>query len=81
MTGDGQEFDPDALLGKTQDLGAFMSRMPELTKTKKLLDMHTNIATALLREINARDVLTVRFFVFWSFFWSDFLIGIHFFFL
>jgi len=51
------EYNPDAMLGRTQDIGSFMSKMPELTRTKKLLDMHTNIATALLREINERSVV------------------------
>ena len=50
------------MLGRTQDIGSFMSKMPELTRTKKLLDMHTNIATALLREINERSVVDVCFF-------------------
>jgi len=45
-----------ALVGKTKDLGSFMNRMPELTQKKKVLDMHTNIATALMKGINERNI-------------------------
>jgi len=34
----------------------FLSSLPELTEMKRLLDMHTNIATALLDQIKVRNL-------------------------
>jgi hypothetical protein len=45
-----------ALLVNTARLTSTMSSLPELMEKKKMLDMHTNVATALLDEIKARRI-------------------------
>ena len=57
--GDDGEADAEAIFGKTKELSVYMNRMPELTQKKRQIDMHTNIATALIREIQSRDIGTV----------------------
>lgn len=42
------------LQDSTRGLMAAVKSLPELTERKRVLDKHTNIATALLREIKAR---------------------------
>ena len=36
-------------------IGAAMNALPEMTEKKRYIDMHTNIATALLAEIQSRS--------------------------
>ena len=40
----------------TADLSSAISALPKLQKRKRILETHTNIATALLRVIQARDI-------------------------
>mmetsp|Transcript_69130 Transcript_69130/g.202434 ORF Transcript_69130/g.202434 Transcript_69130/m.202434 type:complete len:645 (+) Transcript_69130:116-2050(+) len=40
----------------TRDLAAAFSSLPEMTEKKRSIDMHTNIATALMSEVNAREL-------------------------
>jgi len=40
----------------TQDLAAAFNLMPEMRQKKRLIDMHTNIATALMKEVGAREL-------------------------
>ena len=40
----------------TADLSSAISALPKLQKRKRIVETHTNIATALLRAIKARDV-------------------------
>merc|ERR1719456_1654137 len=37
-------------------IGAAMNALPEMTEKKRCIDMHTNIATALLAEIQSRSL-------------------------
>jgi len=54
MTSSGQGDDPMGNL--TAGLASAFSAIPEMTEKKRCLDMHTNIATALLNSIKARDL-------------------------
>mmetsp|Transcript_93178 Transcript_93178/g.290505 ORF Transcript_93178/g.290505 Transcript_93178/m.290505 type:complete len:645 (+) Transcript_93178:124-2058(+) len=40
----------------TRDLAAAFNSLPEMTEKKRSIDMHTNIATALMSEVNAREL-------------------------
>ncbi|VVB04133.1 unnamed protein product [Arabis nemorensis] len=51
--GGSEEFD---LIGNTKHLMNAVNSLPELTKRKEIIDKHTNIATALLREIKERSL-------------------------
>lgn len=42
--------------GLNPNLAAAINALPEMTEKKRSIDMHTNIATALLQEIKARDL-------------------------
>jgi hypothetical protein len=44
------------LLGNTQHLVNAVNSLPELTERKRVIDKHTNIATALLAEIKTRGL-------------------------
>lgn len=47
--------DPNELMqSNTRNLMSAISSLPQLTERKKTIDKHTNIATALLRQIQAR---------------------------
>jgi len=46
--------DPSASLGP--GLAAAINALPEMTEKKRSIDMHTNIATALLNEVKAREL-------------------------
>jgi len=39
-----------------QDLASAFNLMPEMRQKKRLIDMHTNIATALMKEVGAREL-------------------------
>ncbi len=44
-----------SLIGETtQKLTTTVSSLPELLEKKRLIDMHTNVATAVLEHIKAR---------------------------
>jgi hypothetical protein len=43
-----------SVLAQTRGLGTLITSLPELQEWKRLLDMHTNIALALLDQINKR---------------------------
>jgi len=45
-----------AVEGLNPNLAAAINALPELTEKKRSIDMHTNIATALLQEIKERDL-------------------------
>eukprot|EP01104_Vermistella_antarctica_P012604 TRINITY_DN3686_c0_g1_i1.p1 TRINITY_DN3686_c0_g1~~TRINITY_DN3686_c0_g1_i1.p1 ORF type:complete len:687 (-),score=208.56 TRINITY_DN3686_c0_g1_i1:32-1867(-) len=49
---DGQGLDAN----KTKEVASFVSSLPELRARKKIIDMHTNIATALLEQITKRQL-------------------------
>lgn len=49
-----EEDDPNA--GLATGLAAAMNALPEMTEKKRSLDMHTNIAMALMSEIKAREI-------------------------
>lgn len=51
----GQQQD-DAAQGLDKTLMAAMGALPEMTEKKRSIDMHTNIATALLSEVKAREL-------------------------
>jgi len=51
-------YDESKALGKTKDLGAFINTIPALREKKRIIDVHTNIATALLNQIKARELDT-----------------------
>jgi len=40
----------------TKDLASAFSALPEMREKKRIIDMHTNIATALMSEVNAREL-------------------------
>lgn len=40
----------------TNDLSAAFSALPEMAERKRSIDMHTNIATALMKEVEARQL-------------------------
>ena len=47
--------DPNELMqSNTRNLMSAISSLPQLTDRKKTIDKHTNMATALLRQIQAR---------------------------
>lgn len=46
----------DAMGGLTAGLANAFNALPEMREKKRILDMHTNIATALLNEIKAREL-------------------------
>jgi len=51
-------YDESHVLGKTKDLGAFVNSIPQLREKKRIIDVHTNIATALLNHIKSRELDT-----------------------
>jgi hypothetical protein len=51
-----EHYDEGQLLGKTKDLGTFVTTIPQLREKKRLIDMHTNIATSLLGSIKQREL-------------------------
>ncbi|XP_047087254.1 SEC1 family transport protein SLY1-like [Lolium rigidum] len=53
---DGVEFDGTDLIGNTKHLMNAVNSLPELTERKKVIDKHTNIATALLAQIKERSL-------------------------
>uniref|UniRef100_A0ACD5WWH7 Uncharacterized protein n=1 Tax=Avena sativa TaxID=4498 RepID=A0ACD5WWH7_AVESA len=55
---DGVEFDGTDLIGNTKHLMNAVNSLPELTERKKMIDKHTNIATALLARIKERSLDT-----------------------
>lgn len=44
------------LLGKTKNLGAFVTTIPQLREKKRIIDLHTNVASGLLADIKAREI-------------------------
>ena len=47
--------DPSELMqSNTRNLMSAISSLPQLTERKKVIDKHTNMATSLLRQIQAR---------------------------
>merc|ERR1711953_1584961 len=42
--------------GIAPGLAAAINALPEMTEKKRIIDMHTNIATALLNEVKAREL-------------------------
>ncbi|CAN6206621.1 unnamed protein product [Urochloa humidicola] len=54
--GSGVEFDGTDLIGNTRHLMNAVNSLPELTERKKMIDKHTNIATALLGHIKERSL-------------------------
>lgn len=62
VMGVSDEDDPDmvsgALTDRTAKLSSAISSLPELMERKKSIDMHTNIATALLAQIKERKLDT-----------------------
>ncbi|GAB4817085.1 hypothetical protein N2152v2_004131 [Parachlorella kessleri] len=49
--------DPNEMMkANTRNLMSAVSSLPELTEKKRVIDKHTNLATALLREIKARHL-------------------------
>jgi hypothetical protein len=42
--------------GLAPGLAAAINALPEMTEKKRIIDMHTNIATALLNEVRAREL-------------------------
>jgi hypothetical protein len=53
---DDESEDSDLLTDKTSKLGSAIKSLPELMEKKKSIDMHTNIATALLEQIKERKL-------------------------
>ena len=51
-----EEMDPNDTGASTKHLSSALKQLPELTMRKKLLDMHMNIATALFKEIQTRQL-------------------------
>jgi hypothetical protein len=56
--GDAEDFDENELMGNTKHLMNAVNSLPELTERKRMIDKHTNIATALLGEIKPRSLDT-----------------------
>ena len=59
MSGGGvdmEHYDESQILDKTKDLGSFVTTIPMLREKKRIIDVHTNIATALLAAIKAREL-------------------------
>lgn len=54
MAKSGVAEDPSA--GLAPGLAAAINSLPEMTEKKRSIDMHTNIATALLNEVKAREL-------------------------
>merc|ERR1719464_801969 len=50
---DGEDAAADGL---NPNLAAAINALPEMTEKKRCIDMHTNIATALLNEVKAREL-------------------------
>lgn len=50
------DFDEQELLGNTKHLMSAVNSLPELTERKRMIDKHTNLATALLGDIKARSL-------------------------
>ena len=46
----------DAMSESTRNIAKAVASLPELTERKRVIDKHTNIATALLGEIKARQL-------------------------
>ncbi|KAI8917589.1 Sec1-like protein [Powellomyces hirtus] len=51
-----EEVDPNEFDGGAKGLTSAINKLPELTERKRLLDMHMNIATSLLRTIQERHL-------------------------
>ncbi|KAI8916163.1 Sec1-like protein [Gorgonomyces haynaldii] len=51
-----EEVDPNDFNASTKQLSSALKLLPELTARKKLLDMHMNIATALFKSIQTRQL-------------------------
>jgi len=51
-------YDESQILGKTKELGSFVNAVPVLLEKKRIIDVHTNIAHALLNEIKNRELDT-----------------------
>jgi len=51
-----EKYDESQVLGRTKDLGTFVNTIPALREKKRVIDVHTNIATALLAQIKAREL-------------------------
>lgn len=56
--GNAEDFDENELMGNTKHLMNAVNSLPELTERKRMIDKHTNIATALLGEIKTRSLDT-----------------------
>jgi len=54
MSKSSQSDDPSMSL--SPDLMGAINALPEMTEKKRIIDMHTNIATALLGEVKAREL-------------------------
>mmetsp|Transcript_128581 Transcript_128581/g.274239 ORF Transcript_128581/g.274239 Transcript_128581/m.274239 type:complete len:653 (-) Transcript_128581:42-2000(-) len=54
MSKSGESDDPSQTLAP--DLAAAINALPEMTEKKRSIDMHTNIATALMNEVKAREL-------------------------
>lgn len=51
--------DPNELMqSNTRNLMSAISSLPQLTERKKVIDKHTNMATSLLKHIQARALKT-----------------------
>eukprot|EP00117_Sycon_ciliatum_P018072 scpid60804/ scgid5571/ Sec1 family domain-containing protein 1; SLY1 homolog; Syntaxin-binding protein 1-like 2 len=53
---DEEDSDGSALMQNTQKLSSALGSVPELLEKKKALDMHTNLASALLEQIKDRKL-------------------------
>jgi len=53
---DVDHIDESQMLGKTKDLGSFVSSIPKLREEKRIIDLHTNLATALISQIQERKI-------------------------
>ena len=56
LEGDQEDAAIGMLNDNTAKLTSAVSSLPELLEKKRLIDMHTNIATALLEHIKARKL-------------------------